>query len=255
MNLLSKLISSNGLYTDVYYDFSSGLEKMVKNKQVDAYLVATEDGFSPLGSAKTFLANELGWNECDIRNLADWNRFNNDKVTLIACQSRNPKSFLRGFILCPCENSKCYTEFAQPLYGKPYRDFYYNITYEAIAFATQVWNAKKLAISHLSAGGNYHQDIALCTAEALGHFCDKTQKFDSFSFIDCCISPEDLKAIERLNPDGCLTSHRAISVNIQEQEKGVVFIDISWDGKGDEARMFNAKKLLFSNNYENFIFN
>jgi len=95
MTLFSKLRSSSGFYTDIYYDFSSSLEHLVNDKQVDAYLVATEDGFSPLGAARSFLADELGWNEGNIRELANWNRFYNDKITLIACDSMNKNRFLR----------------------------------------------------------------------------------------------------------------------------------------------------------------
>ena len=39
---------------------------------VDAYIVATEDGFSPLGSNRRFLSLELGIPENEIKQLADW---------------------------------------------------------------------------------------------------------------------------------------------------------------------------------------
>lgn len=97
-------------------------------------------------------------------------------------------------------NARCYQKFAVPIHGRPYRDFYYNVTYEAIAFVCGKWGAKKLGISHLSASGHYHQDIATCHAEALAHFCDENPDIapESFIFCGCCIGVEHLKGIQQL---------------------------------------------------------
>ena len=127
MDLLSVLRSKTGNETKLYYNFSNNDTVGLFTKNIaDVYLVATEDGFSPLGASKEFLANDTGWKEIEIKKLADWNRFRNRGVTLVACSSKKKNSILRGFILCPCENSACYQQFATPKYGKPYRDFYYN---------------------------------------------------------------------------------------------------------------------------------
>jgi hypothetical protein len=140
---------------------------------VDAFIVTTEDGFSPLGAAREFLSDDLGIPQEEIARRADWNRFENERVTLIAPHSRRPDSCLKGVILAPGETSKCYEKLAKAGGALPYRDFYYNVTHEAIAYASRMWGARRLGISHLSASGSFHEAIANCQAEALAHFGDQ----------------------------------------------------------------------------------
>ena len=80
---------------------------------VDCYIVSTEDGFSPLGAARAFFSRELGVNEAIIRNLSNWNRFENEEVSLIGLPSQNASSRLRGVVLAASETSKCYEQFAR----------------------------------------------------------------------------------------------------------------------------------------------
>ncbi|MDM8543666.1 hypothetical protein QUF90_21540 [Desulfococcaceae bacterium HSG9] len=230
MDLFSVLKSKTGNETKLYYNFNTNDVELFTKNIADVYLVATEDGFSPLGASKEFLENDTGWTGREIEKLAYWNRFRNRNVTLVACGSKKKNSILRGFILCPCENSVCYQQFATPKYGKPYRDFYYNITYEAISYAFNSWNARKFAISHLSSSQNYHQDIATCHAEALAHFCDEqtAPSIESFSFIGCCISPNHLEGIKRLNQEGNITHHIPISVKTENKDN-VILIHLSWE--------------------------
>lgn len=229
MTLFSVLKSKTGNETKLYYNFNSSTEELFAKKIADVYLAATEDGFSPLGASKEFLENDTGWKSKEIQKLADWNRFRNRNVTLVACGSKKKNSILRGFILCPCENSACYQQFATPRYGKPYRDFYYNITYETLSYAFHSWQARKFAISHLSSSQNYHPDIATCHAEALAHFCDQqtAPSIESFSFIGCCIAPSHLEGIRRLNQEGNTTYHIPITV-IKEKKDRATLIHLSW---------------------------
>ena len=64
--------------------------------RVDTFILATEDGFSPLGGYCSFFSADLGIPEREISKLADWNRFQNPKVSLVALRSRRPGSLLRG---------------------------------------------------------------------------------------------------------------------------------------------------------------
>jgi hypothetical protein len=196
---------------------------------VDAFVVSTEDGFSPLGAARGFFASDLGIPGDEIMRLARWNRSQNPRVTLIALASRRPESLLRGVILAPGETSKCYAQFATPRYGQPSRDFYYNVTYESIAHANRRWGARRLGITHLSGSGNFHEDIATCNAEALAHFCDEsaTPALASFAFVGCCITLQHLEGLERLNPEGNQTKHRPITVESEVRE-AAEFIHLSW---------------------------
>jgi len=230
MNILQTRYSKQGFPTEVGFDFESDYPALASGSEVDSFIVATECGFSPLGKALPFFAADLGIPEGEITHLADWNRTENNRVTLIALASRRDGGQLRGVILAPCETSECYKQFATPIHGRAYRDFFYNVTYEAIAYACKTWKARKLGISHLSASGGFHEDIATCNAEALAHFCDEATDaaaLDSFAFVGCCIAAAQLEGIKRLKAEGSTTRHRAITVEIEIRD-GVAYIHISW---------------------------
>lgn len=233
MELLSNLQSKHGHRTTIGYNFNTYFKELAERGEADACIVSTEDGFSPLGRSRDFFASDLGIPVAEIKRLADWNRFENERITLVALSSRRNGSLLRGVLLAPGEAARCYERFAIPTYGRPHRDFYYNVSYEAIAYACQEWGARKLAISHLSGSGSYHEDIATCHAEALAHYCDDHPEAvpDSFTFCGCCVRAEHLGGIRRLNAEGDKTSHRPISVSV-ESEGEVKLIDLSWQMVG-----------------------
>lgn len=229
MVAIAILESRHGTRTSVEFD-KRDLRTLADSGEVDAFIVATEDGFSPLGKNRSFLSSDLNISEQEIGELADWNRFENQQVTLVALRSRNSESRLRGVILAPSENSECYKRFATPRYGLPYRDFYYNITYEAIAHACGIWRARHIAISHLSGAGNFHEDIATCSAEALGHYCDGDggTHIESFVFVGCCISMEHLTGISRLNAKAENGQHLPIAISVENRE-GYDMIHLNWN--------------------------
>jgi hypothetical protein len=204
------------------------IEPLARAGDLDAYIVATEDGFSPLGANLSFLSADLGIPVQEIKHYADWNRFHNSRVTLVAMPSRRSSSYLRGVILAASETSECYQRFTIPLYDRPYRDFYYNVTYEAIACASERWGARRLAISHLSGSGRFHEDIATCNAEALAHYCDAhASAIDSLVFVGCCISQEHFIGISRLNAEGCAGTHRPISTQVEDHGTHVL-VHLEW---------------------------
>lgn len=217
-----------GLVSINYY--SGEIKSIASDAKIDAYIVSTEDGFSPLGSNRRFISEDLGVSEKEIKRLADWNRFNNSRVTLVAIPARRNGSYLRGVILAASESSECYERFAVPRYGRPYRDFYYNVAYEAIAYASQAWGTQRLAISHLSGCNCFHEDIATCNAEALAHYCDSSvNAIESFTFLgDCDISLEHLAGISRLNIEGKTGQHRPIFTETEHHE-GHVLVHLDWN--------------------------
>lgn len=159
MSAIATLDSRHGGKTLIEFE-NDDLESLAHARRVDAVIVSTEDGFSPLGRCRAFLSADLGIPEDEIARLANWNRFDNPRVSLVALKSRRTSSLLKGAILAAAETSECYRSFAVPRYGRPYRDFYYNVTHEAIAHAGRNWGATRLAISHLSGSGAFHEDIA-----------------------------------------------------------------------------------------------
>jgi len=208
------------------------IKTIASEAKVDAYIVATENGFSPLGSNLRFLATELGVPEKEIARLADWNRFDNPRVSLVVLPSIRESSYLRGLVLAPSETSECYRPFAARCFGRPYRDFYYNVTYESIAYASQSFGARHLAISHLSWCNTFHEDIATCNAEALAHYCDTSEKpVESFTFLsDTEIRLEHLAGLRRLNHESETGQHRPISTEIERREGyDLVHLDLNFD--------------------------
>ena len=204
---------------------------------IDAYIVTTETGFSPLGSNGRFLSSDLDIPENEIRRLADWNRFENPRVTLAIFPSRRKGSFLRGLVLAPSQGSECYKQFQTHGFGRPYRDFYYNVTYEAISYASGSWGARRIAISSLERFGGFHEDIAICNVEALAHYCDaRPGVIESFTFLrDGVISPEHLADIRWPDRESAFGQHRPIFTEI-ERHAGHVLVHLDW------TRGFNASQ-------------
>jgi hypothetical protein len=224
---VATLESRTGTRTLVMFD-GGRLEPLARQGKADVYIVATEDGLSPLGANLRFLSADLDVPIKEIKRHADWNRFENPKVTLVAIASRRKGSCLRGVILAASETSECYKRFAIPAYGRPFRDFYYNVTYEAVAYASEKWDARHLAISHLSGSGRFHEDIATCNGEALAHYCDtRPMVIDSFSFVGCCIAQEHLTGISRLNPEGKASVHRPITTQVEVRD-GYCLVHLDW---------------------------
>lgn len=230
MVILAALESRHGKRTSVEFE-RQDLPSLARAGLVDAFIVSTEDGFSPLGANRRFLSGDLGIPENEISHLADWNRFENPRVSLVALRSRRSGSLLRGVVLAASESSECYKRFAVLGHGRPYRDFYYNVTYEAIAVACGNWGAHRLALSHLSASGRFHKDIAMCNAEALAHYCDApSADIQSFMFVGCCISLEHLANIARLNAEAKTGQHRPISTEVEHRD-GYDLVHLAW-GRG-----------------------
>ena len=228
---LATLHSRHGHETAIAYDFRSFFEELAERREADVCIVATEEGFSPLGASRDFFSRDLGISyENEIKPLANWNRFDNERITLVALESRRPGSLLRGIILAPGETSLCYEHLpASVRCHRPCRDFYYNVTYEALAVACGKWGARKIAVSHLSGSGSYHEDIATCHAEALAHYCDANPEsaLDSFVFCGCCITPDHLQGVRRLNAEGQRTAHRPIQL-MAEIKDGATLLHLDW---------------------------
>lgn len=216
----AELRSSANTRTIVGYDFHAMFGDLAHRGEADVAIVPTEDGFSPLGGSRRFFEQDLGVSyDKVIRPLADWNRFENPRVTLVAIQSNNPLGKLRGIILAPGSNTENYKVFGSHSgrHGPPSRNYYYNVSYEAIAYACLNWKATRLSIAHLCGSSDFHEDMATCHAEALGHFCDEHPAAapESFVFCCCCIDVRQLNGIRRLNAEGGVTHHRKIRVETE----------------------------------------
>lgn len=227
MRKFAELQSNAGTSCTLGFDFVSDYGNLLYDGDIDFLILATENGFSPLGRALYLVSGELKIPSAEIVKLADWNRFENNAVSNVCLKTKNESSKLKGAVLAACGSSSCYHQLQRKYYGhdddrlfEPNRDFYYNVSYEAIYYAAMECGAKKIGITHLSASGKYHYDIATCTAEALAHFHDEyPDKIDTFSFVGCCIEEKHLKYINWLNSEN-KNSHQKIKTTLKTLEYG-----------------------------------
>lgn len=222
------------------------LETLAGAGLIDAVIVDTEDGFSQLGSMRTFLSTDLGLHERNvarwalngfpeklersIASLSDWNRARDPEVTLVAIPSERRGSLLRGAILAPYDGSACYTHFATPEYDRPHHDFMYNVTYEAIAYAYRVWNARRIGITHLSRAkyaGKYHRDVTTCQIEAMVHFCGEHRGMESFTFLDDSVGNVPLELVKEFNERTDIGAHRPSRIS-ELEFWGLTFVDLDF---------------------------
>ena len=228
MNPIAILPSATGGNTLIWHAPDADLRALVEEQRVDVAVMSTEHGFSPLGAASDFLSEALDVPQDEIKRLADWNRFENELVTLVALRSRREHSSLRGLILAPGETARCYSKFATPIYGRPHRDFYYNVVYEAVAYAAARWDARMVGMSHLSASGRFHQDIAMCTAEATAQVNAGNGRYvESLVFFGCCITSSALQGISQLTERHSGSIHRPVATVIEPRDQ-VDIVHLSW---------------------------
>jgi hypothetical protein len=234
-SILCTIPLANGKETQIKFDFAAMFETLASRGEADLAIVSTEQGFSPLGASSDFFERDLKISyTAEISSLADWNRSENEQVSLVAFRTKNTQGFLRGLILAPGENCQSYEPYRRRSKHNRYaafpdRSFYYNISYEAIAFACKELGARRIAISHLSGSGAYHQDMATCHAEALIHFCKEYPEIapETFSFCGCCISPEHLSGVRTLIQSSQVTNHRNIKLYKTAQNSACI-LTLSW---------------------------
>lgn len=228
---IANLVSKHGKITHVDVAGSYGLRGLTEQRPMHAFICSTEEGFSPLGAERSFLCDMLGvpWEE--ICSLAHWNHSENQEVSLILVPSRIPDSEFRGLILAASERSRCYSTFALPSYGKIYRDFFYNVTYEAIAASCQRWAATRLAISHLTGCGTERRrdaDALVCNLEALAHYCDDHEKanIECLCYVGCCVRRDNFRNLPELTRRFG-TTHRPIEI-ASRMRHGYEVLDLYW---------------------------
>ena len=217
------------------------VKELLQSKEIDCIVTECEDGFSQLGWMRSVISGDLGLNErslvryvldgCpkDLKNnissLADWCRSNKD-VTIVAIPSNLVTSQLKGIILCPYDAAESYKKFSVLEFRKPYRDFMYNITYEALLYATNKWNIKNVGITHFSRskmGGNFKSDTTTCQLEAILHYCNEYPGLESVAFLDDVEGNNPIQLLENLQRNEVIGVHRPIKTSIMEHI-GVVVV-------------------------------
>jgi hypothetical protein len=195
MELVTVLQTRLGPKTSVFAD-NGDLEPSIQGGWVDAFIAPVWDRFSPLRANRAYLARATGIPETELESLVRRNCVTNNGVTLVGVPSRNPASRLRGLVACPSASSDCYRQFAMPFVSRPFRDFYYRVAYEAIAYAVEALGARRLA---LAPSIEFDESIAACSAEALMSYCEENLgTVDSFTFLQAGTARSLAKVLEKL---------------------------------------------------------
>ena len=219
------------------------IKQLLESKKIDCIVVECEDGFSQLGGMRSLISKDLGFNERNlikyaldgfpidlkknISSIADWCR-SNKEVTLAAMESNLKNSQLKGILICPYDDAQCYKKFSALEYPIPYRDFMYNVTYEAISHAYKKWNVKNIGITHFSRSKmsrDFNSDTTICQLESAIHFSNEHKGIESFIFLDEVPGNQPIKMLAYLQNRKSIGRHRLIKTNVLEHI-GVDFINL-----------------------------
>lgn len=175
--------------TPHFFQLAAGqwLCDLVPRGQVDTAVIGSHFTFAPLGTEEKYLDRELQLKPGELREAAGLSS-TDQAPTLVAVASRRQGAGLKGLVLASDESSRSYDRFATPCFGRPYRDFYYNVIYEALALATSRFEARRVALSHLSAGGRSNSTAAVCAMEAAAHLrAAGCEQLEALVFFGCCL--------------------------------------------------------------------
>jgi hypothetical protein len=186
LSLLTALPTSSGGERRILYKPKSTPDRLLDSGSMDALITSAEGGLGPLPVG--FMCRELGIPKGEIIRWAN-QISSRPEVTMVALASRKPGGKLRGAILVPFGTTQCCKPPVAPQNrGLPWRDFYYNITFESVSYAVRCWQASKLVTNHLSGcGQEFHPKIPGCQCEALAHFSQDSAhgRVESFEFLGC----------------------------------------------------------------------
>jgi hypothetical protein len=244
--IFSRLQSEHGSSTELsfcedYHDLPGAINR----GEIDAVIVGCETGFSEFGGHAEHLAQRLGIDYQFMRKSAEWNRFTNERVSLLSF-SGPERSRLRSLVLLPYGGAKSgrgcksYRRFESDL---PSRDFYYNVAYEAFRITCEERNARRIWMMNPAAPWSFHEDIATCVCEALAHFCDGSPDYAP-ELVVFGVNPEsrdarsegmrrrDLVGVRLLNAEGRITRNRPIQVEREivrdEMGNAVTLAHLDW---------------------------
>jgi TPR repeat protein len=198
-----------------HYDHSTS--KPLSNLGVDGLIIEGLWGFNDLGG---YLGSEisalLGVSESTICKMCYEQIQKSQQITVVALRSSNSASKLKSVAFVPTEAFDCCEIFRDTKYGLPCKDFYYNITYEALDLL-MVHGCSSVAIANLTGYTYYHKNIGNCVAEAIAHFAIKNPKLQSVFSI--CRGPDLTYGVTFFNNHQDLVGqHRPIQRNVHVGE-------------------------------------
>lgn len=183
-----KRFTSNRNELGVFYDKEMKLLKIIDQYNFDTFVFSNEFGFSPLELNLKDVSSHIGYTDIEIAKTINTYSIDNPYPNILGFKSKYLNSKVKGLIIGSSENSKAYRKYATPQYGKPYRDFYYILTFEILRYADQVLKSKKIGITHLTLGRNYTFDVAMSQVDAIRNYylSHPKSRIESILFWGCC---------------------------------------------------------------------
>jgi hypothetical protein len=217
--------SKSGLRLEVAHAGQTGYKEHVQWAQLDGVVFASEWGYAPLNSGDIpFLTEDLGLEEETIIRCADWNRYHNPRITLVAIRPKRSESKLKGIILAPGTNAECFMKRASPN-GR--RLFYQHVTYEALRYLAHELGCRRIGITDLRPCDRMStNEMALAISQGVMQFWGKqsANTLDSIVFVACEINQHQLQDVF-CQPR---TPRRAINVAEEQQPDGITHIHLDW---------------------------
>ena len=197
MNILGEYRVNDSPVGSVAYDLQSSCATSFADNQVDCVIHAAEDGFSPFGQARSWLANSLDIEEQRLVDLANWVRFESTEPVFVAVRARNPSSLLRGVILSASESSESYTRFRKE--GGSSEQFHRIMACATIHHAHSAFGARNIGITHLTESSSFREHVAQITAEAYLDLLDvfPPEQPSRLMFCGCCIQERHMEGAKR----------------------------------------------------------
>ncbi len=222
MNVLGENRVDGFLVGSVGYDLQTSCTDAFAGNQVDCVIQAAEDGFSPLGQSRSWLAKSLEIDERELTRWADWVRFESDSPVFVVLRARGPSSRFRGVILSASESSKAYAQFRDQCGTS--EQFHRIMACATIHHALSALGARNIGITHLTESGAFREHVAKITVEA---YLDLLHAFppeqpSRLMFCGCCIHERHMEgAKQALACARYLHSRRFPSTRIETVEDQV----------------------------------
>ncbi len=202
------------------------LEHVLEAGCVDGLLIEGFWGFNDLGGYGRLIAKLLGTTEETIQRICSATQ-SSSIPTVAFIPSTLKHLALKGIALVPTQNHPCYERWATPIFGRPYRDFYYNVAYEGMYLLAK-HGCTSIGIAGLTASlAHYgHPDVGNCVAQAAAHIAIEFAELDRVTSTG--YGPVIVKPSIYMNahPDG-IGEHRLINTR-SFSTNGVVHTQISW---------------------------
>jgi hypothetical protein len=196
--------------------------EFINSLKPDGLIIEGWPGFNDLGAHIKILEKAIG-NKKNISKLCSI-KSESESVTITLLKCINPDNNIKGIVLVPTEHYKCYEQFATPFYGKPYKNFYYNVMYEAINLLSLV-NSKNIAIANITGANPRSADIDHCVSSAIYNYIKSHSSIKSIFSTGQGPKIYDLTSLEFQH---AVSNHRDINRELTDIDDIETISTIDW---------------------------